>query len=179
MTTLTAIPQQHAAGTSLEVRRFIPTHTPQNGWAYQLAMRIPGYTPKDGAADGDAFVLTLSAQDTAAWPPGTYAFSERAVKGGVVHEVGVGTITITPNLAVLPEGDDGLTHNQRVLKIIEAQLEGRLADGIQNYSIGGRVVSKIPLKELVELRDKYKVKVLLERTGGQLGQVLFTFGSTR
>lgn len=176
MTTLTDLPQRLAAGTSLQLRRAFPTHKPADGWAYQLAMRIQGYTAKDGTPDGDGYTLTLTGDDTATWLPGTYAYSERMVKAGVVHEVGAGVITITENLGT---AGDGRSHNQKAVEMLQAHIEGRLVDGINNYSIGGRVVSKMSLAEAVALLDKYKVKLLMERTGGNLGSVLFTFGGTK
>lgn len=173
MSYLTDLPQRLAAGTSLQLRRTFQTHTPADGWVYQLAMRIAGYTPKDGTPDGLGYTLTLDAADTTTWLPGSYKYSERMVKAGVVHEVGAGTIVITENLGV---AGDGRSHNQKAVEMLQAHIEGRLADGIHNYSIGGRVVSKLTLPEALALLDKYKVKLLMERTGGNLGTVLFTFG---
>lgn len=177
MTQLTHIPHKHAAGTSLSVRRVLPLHKPADGWRYQLALRIPGLSVLEGTPDGDGFVLTVPATTTTNWKQGTYAFSERVISadGTVVQEVGAGSINIGADLAL--DAGDGLTHAQRALAAIEAALEGRLADGIQNYSIAGRAVSKIPLVELVKLRDYYRVQVFRERNpGAGFGSVQISFG---
>jgi hypothetical protein len=34
-----------------------------------LTMRVARYAPEPAATDGDAFILTIAAQDCAAWPP--------------------------------------------------------------------------------------------------------------
>ncbi len=175
MTFQTDLPQRHAAGTSLQLRRVFPTHPPADGWVYQLALRIQGYTMRDGTPDGDGYTLTLTGEDTATWLPGLYRYSERLVKAGVVHEVGAGSIAITENLGV---AGDGRSHNQKAVEMLQAHIEGRLVDGIHNYSVGGRVVSKLSLPDAMAMLDKYKVKLLMERTGGNLGAVLFTFGGT-
>lgn len=175
------VPAKLAAGTSLQLRRNIVPYKASDGWQYRLALRIPGATAFAGQAVGDAFELTIPATATAAWPTGTYTFSERLVSadGAIVHEVGSGTVTITPALE-LAEGQDGLTHSQRSLAIIEAALEGRLGDGIHNYSIGGRAVAKITLPELIKLRDYYRLQVALERRKGiSFGTVQFTFGGSQ
>ena len=35
-------------------------------------------------------------------------------------------------------------------------MEGRIPNGMESYTIGGRSINKIPLKELRELWEKYK-----------------------
>ena len=38
-------------------------------------------------------------------------------------------------------------------------MEGRIPNGMESYTIGGRSINKIPLKELRELYDRYKQDV--------------------
>lgn len=166
-------PRSVAAGSTLSYRRELQ-YSPADGWAYALALSVPGFVPAVAEADGSGFVLTIPASTTATWPAGTYTYSERVTKGGVVHEVGRGSITVSADVTAVQ--DDGRSHAQRALAIIEAALEGRLGDGIQNYSIGGRAVSKIPLRELYELRDKYRLQCFVERNRGRFGSTVITFG---
>lgn len=168
------LPKTVSAGTSVVYRRELP-YRPADGWSYLLAISIPGFVPATAEADGDAFAVTISAALTATWPAGTYTYSERVSNGTLVHEVGRGTITVEPEIAAV--SSDGRSHAQRALAAIEAALEGRLVDGIQNYSIGGRAVSKIPLRELYELREKYRVQVFVERkrSGAGFGVVQVAF----
>lgn len=171
------VPVKLSAGTSLQLRRAFAPYKPSAGWQYRLAFRIPGVGVFTADAAGDSFELTIPADATSAWPAGSYTFSERVASadGVVVHEVGTGTITILPGLE-LTAGQDGRTHAQRSLAIIEAALEGRLGDGIHNYSIGGRAVAKITLPELIKLRDYYRLQVALERRKGvSFGTVQFSF----
>lgn len=169
-------PRAHTAGTTLAFRRTATAYPASAGWAYTLTMRVPGYEPTAATADGDAFVFTVSAADCAAWPPGTYAYSERVTRGDDVREIGSGSITVRPNLAVPQVGSDGRTHSERTLAMLEAAIEGRVVDGIENYSIAGRAVAKIALPELFRLRGQYRLQVALERGGGRLGSVQVTFG---
>lgn len=170
---ISSVPLTVAAGTTVSYRRVIP-NLPKEGWSYLLAFSIPGFAPQVAEVDGDGFKLTIPATMTASWPAGTYTYSERVTDGVNVQEVGRGSILVTPDVASLT--DDGRSHAQRALAAIEAALEGRFIDGIQNYSIAGRAVSKIPLKELYELRDKYRLQVFMERNRGRFGSVQISFG---
>lgn len=170
------VPRSMTAGTTLSFRRTDSRFPASQGWTYALLMRVPGYEPLQAAADGDAFVFTATAAQTTPWQPGTYAFSERVSLGDEVHELGTGQLTIRANLATPVAGSDGRTHNERTLVILEAAIEGRVLDGVENFAIGGRTVTKLALPELVKLRDKYKLAVALERGRGRLGSVQFVFG---
>ncbi len=172
---ITSVPLTVAAGTSVSYRRVVP-NLPA-GWSYLLALSIPGFAPVEAAVEGDGFKLTIAASATAAWPAGTYTYSERVTDGAEVVELGRGSIVVLAD--VTATGDDGRSHAQRALAAIEAALEGRFTDGIQSYAIGGRTVSKIPLKELYELRDKYRIAVFYERNGGRFGSVQIAFGGGR
>lgn len=172
---ITSVPLTVAAGTSVVYRRVV-ANLPPVGWSYQLALSVPGFAPVTAAIDGDAFKLTIPASVTATWPAGTYTYSERVTDGVEVQEVGRGSIAVLAD--VTATGDDGRSHAQRALAAIEAALEGRMGDGIQSYAIGGRTVAKIPLKELYELRDKYRIQVFRERNRGRFGSVQIAFGGS-
>jgi hypothetical protein len=57
------------------------------------------------------------------------------------------------------------THEERALEVIEAALEGRLTKDMENYSIAGRSISKIPIETLVKLRSQYQATVNQQKTG--------------
>ena len=50
------------------------------------------------------------------------------------------------------QGNSALSHAERSLAVIEAALEGRLPGGMETYQIAGQAVSKMKIKELMELR---------------------------
>lgn len=54
------------------------------------------------------------------------------------------------------------THAKRMLELIEAVLEGRVIDGIESATIGGKQITKIPLIDLHALRLRYKAEVANE-----------------
>lgn len=51
------------------------------------------------------------------------------------------------------------THNETMLGLIKAALEGRLTSDMESYSIAGRQITKIPISELIELKKHYQSEV--------------------
>lgn len=50
------------------------------------------------------------------------------------------------------------THAETMLAKIEAVLEGRLDSDVESYTIAGRQITKIPVTELLALRDTYRAE---------------------
>lgn len=51
-----------------------------------------------------------------------------------------------------------MSHAKTMLDAIEAVLEGRITSDVEQYLIAGRQITKIPIKELKELRDEYRAE---------------------
>lgn len=60
------------------------------------------------------------------------------------------------------------SHAKTMLDAIEAVLEGRITSDVEQYSIGGRQITKIPISELSVLRSKYKAEVAREEEADRL-----------
>lgn len=61
-----------------------------------------------------------------------------------------------------------MSHATTMLAAIEAVLEGRITSDIEQYSIAGRQITKIPITELLVLRDRYKAEVAREEAAASL-----------
>ena len=48
-----------------------------------------------------------------------------------------------------------MSHAKTMLDAIEAVLEGRITSDIEQYQIAGRQITKIPIRELKDLRQEY------------------------
>ena len=59
-------------------------------------------------------------------------------------------------------------HASTMLTAIESVLEGRITSDIENYSIAGRQITKIPITELLVLRDRYKSEVQSEEEAARI-----------
>ena len=123
---------------------------------------------KDGVADGDSYTVTILPTDSL--PAGDYRFLERVTNPTTdeAHNVGEGVVKVELDLALASPGAC-ISHAERTLAIIEAQIEGKLGDDLASYSIQGRIVSKIPIDELKKLRAQYRAEVYRLYNPGKLG----------
>ena len=65
------------------------------------------------------------------------------------------------------------TQNRRTLKAIEDMLTGKADKDVQEYMIGTRQLSKIPIPELLRLKAEYTRRCLDENKQPIFGQVSF------
>jgi hypothetical protein len=145
---LTALPATFAAGTTVRYRRSFADYPASAGWALTLHLNGPeSIAHADAVADGDDFVLTLSATATAALEPGSYRWAERVSNGDEVYDVASGAITVTVNLATAVAGD-ALSWARRELAIIRKIKEGRIDADVEAYQIDGRSWQKIPMERV-------------------------------
>jgi len=56
-----------------------------------------------------------------------------------------------------------MSHAKTMLDAIEAVLEGRITSDIEEYTIAGRQITKIPIIELKKLRDEYRAEYKKEQ----------------
>ena len=168
------IPVVFSSGETVQYRRFVPDYLPSDGWTFALYLNgLAATLHKDGVADGDGFVVTIDPSD--ALPAGDYRYLERVSKFDTsvppkvieAHNVGDGVVDVELDLATADSGAC-VTHAERVLAIIEAQIEGKLSADLASYSIGGRIVSKIPIADLKKLRAQYRAEVFRIYNPGKL-----------
>jgi hypothetical protein len=176
------VPVRFAAGTTVKFHRSFDDFLASEGWTYKFHANGPT-TRLDVAAttnaDGQSFdivipadVSSLTTPTIASLPAGRYQWAERLTNTNT-HEV------VDPNLDSLQlvvEADVStasagafISHIERSLPIIEAAIEGRLTADIETYTLAGRMVSKIPIKELLVLRGHYRAKLFQLKNPGRLG----------
>jgi hypothetical protein len=170
------VPRVIVAGTTVKFTRQLADFPPGAGWTYTIYFNGATSTFNKVAvaqADG-SFLLTIDPSDTANLPPGAYRYAERVTNGSEVYDL-VGdelVVQIEPNLATAPAGAF-LTHAEKTLQVIEAALSGRLTADLESYQIAGRAVTKIPIRELRELRGWYAAEVSRAQNPGTLGTPTF------
>lgn len=170
----TRFPPFFNAGTTLKVDRTIP------GWsaadfAYQLILAGAGTLTKSATADADGVTwhVVLAPSDTGplntAAQPSPYAYVERLTDSttGEVYDVGNGRIMVNANLATVSPGDM-VSFEEKTLSAIEAVLQNRVTADLEQYSIAGRSITKIPVRELLQLRGQYRALVWKQRNPGKL-----------
>lgn len=174
---LANLPDQFAAGTTVCYRRRLADFPASAGWTLKLHLAGASVLTQTAAADGDDFVVNITATDTDGdFAAGRYKWVERVSNaGGEVYEVGRGGVTVLPNLA---EASDGSEQEwiERAIAMLRAHIEGRLPAGMESYQIAGRVVAKMPIKEAVSLLSNLESRLSgLQNTGSFTRPVLVSF----
>ncbi len=174
---LANIPDQFAAGTTVCYRRRLVDYPASAGWTLRLHLAGASVLAKSAAADGDDYVVSIAAADTAGgFVPGFYKWVERVSGvGGEVYEVAKGSVTVLPNLAEATEGSEQ-EWIERAVTALRAHIEGRLPAGMESYQIAGRVVAKMPVKEAVGLLATFESRLAsLKNPGSFTRPVLVSF----
>jgi hypothetical protein len=168
-----SVPDHFPAGTSVVFTRSLDDFQPSDGWTYTIYLN--GLTQKFNKAAAvvdNIFTITFLPADTAALNPGPFRYAERLTNSGTgeVYDITGDelVINIEPNVATAAAGTFN-TWEERTLTIIEAALSGRLTADIQSYQIAGRSVTKIPFKELREIRGQLLASIWRQNNPGQLG----------
>jgi hypothetical protein len=172
----TSEPESFIAGDTVAWTRSFPEYSAADGWALTYYLRGPSTLDVTAQASGSGFAATITAANSAALGAGTYEWIARVSKAGEVYTAARGSFAVRPNLALANAGER-VSHAARTLALIEAAIEGRIPAGMENYQVGNRVISKIPMLDLYELRAKYASEVLHERNPNRIDRpVAVTFG---
>lgn len=171
----TSEPGSIFAGDTVKFSKTISDYPATDGWTLTYSFRGPtALADQTATTSGSGYLVTIPAATTTALSAGTYYWNARVSLAGEVHTVARGVLTVT-----LVAGALVLTHNEKMLAAINAALEGRIVADMQQYTIGGRMVQKIPFKELAHFKAVYEAKVYRDRNPGQIGvPVAFGFPST-
>lgn len=116
---------------------------------------------KTATHDGSDFVISMTASGPE-WRPGRWSWSSYAVRksDSARRRIEIGTFDFLHDLQI--ESGDVRSHARRMLDMIEALMEGRATDDVDNYSIAGRQLTKMSVDELMHWRSHYKSEVETE-----------------
>lgn len=169
-----AEPTKLTAGTTWSWDREVPGHSASAGWQLRYALRGPHDLDIEATESGDRYAVSVSATTTADVLPGSYRLAGLIEREGDRHIVYDGHLVVEPNpLATV----NTKTHAARALEVVEAAIEGRLTADQESFQIGGKSVTRIPMRDLLRLRGTYAAQVYRERNPGRLGppvEVMFT-----
>jgi hypothetical protein len=170
----TRYPPAFAAGNTLKVdRRF--ANFANTDFTYTLYLAGTAVLNKAATADADGvtFHLVLAPTDTAPLnttaQPAPYAYVERLsdTTTGEIYDVRSGRIMVNPNFATVAAGAM-VSFEEQTLAVIESVLQNRITADIEQYAIAGRSITKIPVRELLQLRGQYRALVWKQRNPGKL-----------
>jgi len=115
------------------------------------------------AAEADStYYIEVGSSTTASYETGDYIWEAYITRSADSERIMVdsGRTEITTNLA--NTNADLRSHAKKVLDAIENVLEGRATIDQASMSIAGRSLSRTPIPDLMELRDRYKAEYLKE-----------------
>lgn len=135
-------------------------------------LRGPSTINLTSTPDGDAHDIAATATATAAWVPGVYAYSIRAVLGDEVYAVESGNITITPNMATLADGTETRSAARITLDNINAVIQKRASQDQQRYTINNRELWRTPIADLLKLRAQY-VAIVAQENNAARGRSIY------
>jgi hypothetical protein len=163
-------PVEVALLTTLDFER---TYGAYGDGEWTLSLHVNGPGDGDGSdvaavASGSTFRFTLPIADN--FTLGRYdwqVWADHATEGKRVVERG--TFEVVPGFLEGAKDGGTSTHASRMLALIEARLEDRPGLDAESYSIGGRSLSRIPIRELREMRDTYRRERMAELAALQAG----------
>lgn len=164
----TTEPTEIYAGDSAEWQKTLSGYPASGGWeAHYYYRNESQYFDVNGVADGDAFIFTVLTTDSAAWLAGTYHWQLFATNptDSLRKFISEGDLLVKQDPST-QQPSDSRTYNERVLESINALVAGR--KDVDEYSIGGRSIKKMPMTDLLEWQDKFARKVSAERRGNSV-----------
>lgn len=159
------------AGDTAKWLTTLPDYPASAGWVLTttLVSATSRYTIT-ATALGDDHLSTASAATTAGWVAGSYSLRSQVAYGGEVY-----TVRDYPRIVIQPAygtAVDARSSARKALDAIDAVLEGRASSAVADYTINGRSLRYIPIPELLQLRDRYRVDVAREDAAARVAQGL-------
>ena len=138
---------------------------PADVWTltYRFKSSVGGFEVV-ASASGTDHSVTVAYGTTAGYAAGFYGWVASVSNGSERYIVDSGTCTLNPDYraGTATAAYDGRTHARTVLDAIEAVIEGRATVDQQEYEIAGRRLKRMPVADLLKLRQHYKTEVQSE-----------------
>lgn len=153
------IPTQFMAGTSVNFSYYFDNYS-SDYFTSNLFLVNSGssYVVSGTASNNGEFTYYVPASGTAGYVPGDYQFQIVAYSGANAFVTKVGNLTVTPNLMTLVPVDTR-TDNKIKLDLINAVIAGHISDDTVEYTIGGRSLTRMSVKDLISLQTMYQARV--------------------
>lgn len=166
------IPEKIVGGDTFKVAYNASPYTAADGYYLEFHLTGPSGSPLKSTVTANttdssgAFELRIGPEQTANLIAGLYSYAVVATDGTDQYSIESGTTTVELR-ADLTAASDLRSHAQKVYDAICAVIEGRATSDVASYTIAGRTLTKIPLKELLALKDHYKELVAAEQGSKQ------------
>lgn len=108
---------------------------------------------------GESYLVTVDSETSADFVAGYYHWQLEIVRNSDSNRVVVDRGAFTAIVDLDVGGADPRTHDEKMLTKIQSILEGRADGDVESYSIQGRSLTKIPIKDLMEWERHYRQRV--------------------
>lgn len=108
---------------------------------------------------GEAYLITVDSTTSADFVAGYYHWQLEIVRNSDSNRIVVDRGAFTAIVDLDIGGADPRTHDEKMLTKIQSILEGRADGDVESYSIQGRSLTKIPIKDLMEWERHYRQRV--------------------
>jgi hypothetical protein len=166
-------PHNFIAGDTLSWARSFEKYPATAGWVLTYVLNSPTkrfvVSPGDITSTGDQFNIVVPSSETQTWTAGPYqwiAAVQLAASGDVPVQrftVALGRVIIALDLLDASAPQDTRSNAEKALENINLMLAGRGNDGVQEYTINGRMLRRYSVPELTQLRSLYTSIVRQER----------------
>ena len=155
-------PQTIRAGDLVSWTKTLQDYPANAGWSlvYTLINASSKITINASASGADHLV-SVAAATSAAYAAGSYTWMARVTKAAESYTVGVGSLTIQPNLAALTTFD-GRSHATVMVEAIEAAIQGRASSVQLRLAINSRSIEYLSPTELIKWLSFYRAEVAKE-----------------
>lgn len=161
-------PEEVVVGDYIQwTRNDLATDYPPADYTATYVARITGGGNTEiqltGTTYNGGYLFTVDSATSADFVAGYYHWQLEIVRNSDSNRLVVdrGAFDAIVDLAV--GGTDPRTHAEVMLDKIESILENRADSDVSDYSIGNRSLTKIPIKELMMWRDRYRAEYLQEK----------------
>jgi hypothetical protein len=161
-------PEEIVVGDYIQwTRNDLATDYPPADYTATYVARITGGGASEiqltGTTYQGGYLFTVDSETSTDFNAGYYHWQLEIVRNSDGNRVVVdtGAFTAKPDLDV--NNTDPRSHAEIMLDKIESLLQGRADSDVANYTIGNRSLTKLPIKDLLFWRDKYKSEVIKEK----------------
>lgn len=141
---------------------------PPSTWTLSIAfVKADDKQEITATADGSQHLVTIDADASAAFAPGSYRYRIRVVDDSTtpdtVYVLEEGTMVVEEDFFDVESGHDGRSFAARALEAIEAVMEDKASSDQSSFSVGGQQLTRYTWDELNDMRNRFAWEVRREQ----------------
>lgn len=171
-TTLTVPPTTIMAGDSVAFSWSYADYPASDGWTLTYALAGRSTLAVTSTPNLDAHDIALTSAQTSALLAGAYTWKLRVSNGTTTTTVGTGRCDVQADVATAQTGDFA-AWAETTLAMLEASIQGDMTDAVQQYTIGDRQITKIPMADRLKLRNQLRAEVQMAKSRGGFGAPVY------